>query len=61
MAQVVLTLTSHPDVHSVSFTSDGQPVEAPLADGIIAHRPLTAADYASFLAPRAKPSPTPSP
>ena len=50
VAQVVLTLTSHPAVHAVSIFSDGQPVEAPLADGFIAHRPLTAADYRSFLA-----------
>jgi spore germination protein GerM len=58
VAQVVLTLTSHPDVHSVSITSDGQPVEAPLTDGFVVNRPLTAADYRSLLAGRAKPSPT---
>jgi Sporulation and spore germination len=61
VAQVVLTLTSHPAVHAVSIFSDGQPVEAPLADGLIAHRPLTAADYASLLTPRRTPSPTRSP
>jgi spore germination protein GerM len=61
VAQVVLTLTSHPDVRAVRITSDGQPVEAPLADGIVVNRPLTAADYRSFLAGRGTPSPTRSP
>jgi hypothetical protein len=58
VAQVVLTLTSHPDVRAVSLTSDGRPVEAPLADGFIAHRPLTARDYQSFLADARTPTAT---
>jgi hypothetical protein len=58
VAQVVLTVTSHPDVHAVRITSDGQPVEPPLPGGYIVHGALRASDYASFLAPRATPSPT---
>ena len=67
VAQVVLTLTSHPDVHAVRITSDGQPVEAPLPSGEVVDRALTAADYTSFLAGPARRlqaplrTPTPSP
>ena len=61
VAQVVLTLTSHPAVHAVRIISDGEPVEAPILGGGIAHRPLTASDYASLLAPGATASPTRSP
>ena len=61
VAQVVLTLTSHPDVHAVRITSDGQPVEAPLPGGEVVDRALTAADYRSFLAGPARPSPNSSP
>jgi spore germination protein GerM len=58
VAQVVLTVTSHPDVHAVRIVSDGQPVEPPLPDGNIVHRALTARDYASLVAPGATPSPS---
>ena len=62
VAQVVLTVTSHPDVHAVRIFSNGQPVEAPLPNGDIVHRALTARDYASLVAFRATtPSPTRSP
>ena len=58
VAQVVLTVTSHPDVHAVRIVSDGRPVEPPLPDGNIVHRALTARDYASLVAPNATPSPS---
>ena len=61
VAQVVLTLTSHPAVHAVRITFDGQPVEAPLPGGYIVHGALTASDYASFLAPPGTPAPSRSP
>jgi spore germination protein GerM len=49
VAQVVLTLTSHPGVKAVRITSDGRPVEAPLPDGEVVDRALTAKDYQSLL------------
>ena len=61
VAQVVLTLTSHPDVRAVRITSDGQPVEAPLPGGEVVDRALTAADYRSLLTRAARPSPASSP
>jgi spore germination protein GerM len=61
VAQVVLTLTSHPDVHAVRITSGGQPVEAPLPGGELVNRALTAKDYRSFLAATATPPPSGSP
>ncbi len=58
IAQVVLTLTSHRGIHAVQITSGGQPAEAPLPDGELVRRPLTASDYRSLLA-AAGPTPTP--
>ena len=58
VAQVVLTLTSHPDVDTVSITRDGRLVEAPVPGTGIVHRALTAADYQSLLARAATPSST---
>jgi hypothetical protein len=49
-AQIVCTLSAHPQVTGVSFTSDGQAVAVPVADGSLATGPLTTADYASLLA-----------
>lgn len=48
VAQIVLTATSLPGVDSVLLSQDGAPVEAPLPDGELTTRPLTAADYAGF-------------
>ncbi|AGZ42117.1 GerMN domain-containing protein [Actinoplanes friuliensis] len=49
-AQIVCTLTSLPDVGTVSFVSeDGSPVGVPRADGRLAEGPLTIADYSSLL------------
>jgi spore germination protein GerM len=61
VAQVVLTLTSHPAIAAVRFTSGGEPVEAPLPGGEAVKRPLTAADYRSLLATGSRPQPTLSP
>lgn len=43
--QIVCTLTSLPDVGTVSFVADGQPLRVPRADGSLADGPLTIADY----------------
>jgi spore germination protein GerM len=56
IAQVVLTLTSHRGIHAVQIVSGGQPAEAPLPDGELVRRPLTASDYMTLLA---SPAPTP--
>jgi len=55
VAQIVLTSTSLPEVHSVLLTSDGTPIEAPLPSGELTSEPLTALDYTPMLHP-----PTPS-
>jgi spore germination protein GerM len=47
--QIVCTLTAGPDVETVIFQSDGQPVDVPRADGSLGRRPLAAADYASLV------------
>jgi spore germination protein GerM len=49
--QLVCTLTLRPDVDTVSFRYNGQPVGVPRADGSLAQQPLTAADYADLIAP----------
>lgn len=48
-AQIVCTLDAHPLITGVSFTSDGQPVGVPIADGSLATGPLTAAHYTALL------------
>lgn len=48
-AQLVCTLTARPDIHSVVFTSDGQPIGVPRGDGSLSPGPLTAADYSMLL------------
>ncbi|MEV0430955.1 GerMN domain-containing protein [Micromonospora sp. NPDC050495] len=50
--QIVCTLTSRADVHSVTFRRDGRPLEVPRADGALTTEPLTAADYRSLMAAR---------
>jgi hypothetical protein len=49
VAQIVLTVTSLPELHAVRLTRDGDPVEAPLPSGELTSAPLTAADYSSLL------------
>lgn len=50
-AQIVCTLTTRPDVTSVSFLQDGQRLGVPRADGSLSRGPLTATDYASLITP----------
>jgi hypothetical protein len=59
VAQIVLTATTVPGVDAVRLTVGGDPVEAPLPSGELTADPLTAADYAAFLAP-ASPSAVPA-
>jgi len=47
VAQVVLTATSVPGVDAVLLELAGAPIEAPLPDGALTDRPLTAQDYAA--------------
>lgn len=48
-AQVVLTLTSLPDVQAVSFRREGRPLPVPRGDGTLNADPLTRRDYADLL------------
>jgi spore germination protein GerM len=48
VAQIVLTLTSSPQIRSVTFAIDGQPIEVPDGVGSLSSRPRTAADYAGL-------------
>jgi spore germination protein GerM len=48
VGQIVLSVTALPGVREVTFTRDGHPVEALLADGALTAEPLTAADYAEL-------------
>ena len=50
VGQIVLSVTALPSVDEVTFSRDGVPVEALLADGALTTDPLTAADYASLRA-----------
>jgi spore germination protein GerM len=49
--QIVCTLTARPEIDSVSFHYDGEPVDVPRGDASLGRQPLTAADYRSLLAP----------
>jgi hypothetical protein len=51
-AQIVCTLSAHPLITGVSFTSNGQAVAVPLADGSLSTGPLTTADYTALLTDR---------
>ncbi|MGW7680794.1 GerMN domain-containing protein [Kribbella sp. NPDC054772] len=50
VGQIVLSATALPSVDEVTFSRDGVPVEALLADGALTTDPLRAADYASLRA-----------
>jgi hypothetical protein len=52
LGQIVCTLTDHPLIAGVSFTSDGQSVAVPVADGSLSTGPLTTADYTALVADR---------
>ena len=50
VGQIVLSVTALPTVDQVSFSRDGAPVEALLADGALTAEPLTAVDYEALRA-----------
>lgn len=50
VGQIVLSVTALPTIDQVSFSRDGAPVEALLADGALTAEPLTAADYEALRA-----------
>jgi spore germination protein GerM len=50
VGQIVLSVTALPSVGEVTFSRDGVPVEALLADGALTTDPLTEADYESLRA-----------
>ena len=56
VAQIVLTATSVPGVDAVLLELAGEPIEAPLPDGELADRPLTAQDYATATVPSVPPT-----
>ncbi len=45
VGQIVLSVTALPSIDQVTFSRNGQPVEALLADGALTTDPLTGADY----------------
>ena len=49
LAQVVYTITQFPDVDSVSFRLDGEPVTVFSGEGVVLEDPVTRADYATVL------------
>lgn len=51
VGQLVLTLTSLPDVDEVLLSADGRAIAAPLPDGALTDRPLTARDYRELTTP----------
>jgi hypothetical protein len=55
-AQLVCTLTRHPDIDGARFTRNGNQIAVPRGDGSLTDGPLTAADYALLMG-----SPSPSP
>ncbi len=48
VGQVVWTLVAHPEVVSVLFSVDGEPISVPIDDGTAPDRPVSAADLASI-------------
>jgi spore germination protein GerM len=50
VGQIVLSLTSISGIDSVWLTSEGSPIEAPLPDGVLTARPLTAQDFTALVA-----------
>ena len=49
IGQIVMTLTSLPDVTSVRFVRDGETVAVPLPDGSLVRRALDPDDYSPLL------------
>lgn len=48
VGQIVLSVTALPSIREVTFSRNGGPVEALLADGALTTAPLTASDYATL-------------
>jgi hypothetical protein len=51
LGQLVISLTSLPDIDGVVLEADGEPVDVPLPDGSLVRRPLRRSDYEPLLAP----------
>lgn len=51
VAQIVLTATGLEDVSAVSFEIEGLPTGVPVSTGALSTEPVSADDYADFLAP----------
>ncbi len=49
VGQLVLTVTSVPEITEVVLTSEGTTIDAPLPGGVLTDRPLTAEDYRDLL------------
>lgn len=49
VAQVVLTLTSRPEIEAVSFSLEGVPTDVPLPDGALSENPVTGSDYSALI------------
>lgn len=49
VGQIVLSLTSASGIDSVWLMSDGTPIEAPMPDGALTARPLTAQDFTALV------------
>ncbi|GAA1448776.1 hypothetical protein GCM10009641_77550 [Mycobacterium cookii] len=49
VGQLVLSVTSAPEVDAIEMVTSGRPVEAPLPGGALADGPVTADDYADLL------------
>ena len=56
VGQIVLSLTSISGIDSVWLMSDGTPIEAPLPDGALTARPLTAQDFSALVAGQPPPA-----
>ena len=56
VGQIVLSLTSISGIDSVWLMSDGTPIEAPLPDGALTARPLTAQDFTALVAGQPPPA-----
>lgn len=52
VGQIVLTVTSVPDVTSVLLVSDGEPLQVPLPGGALSAGPVTGQDYLALLPDR---------
>ena len=59
VGQIVLSLTSVSGIDSVWLMSDGTPIEAPLPDGALTARPLTAQDFTALVDAGQPPPATP--